>query len=519
MKKKNILFLFVLVLLMIPNITNALTFEEAYGKAQEKIDRIPATKNEDGTCTWNIKMIDLEILKENTCNYTKETIIEKYPYWANLSEEELEQNLNDHNYYCKENILGMVFENASIAAGNQRWDIGVTPEDYKDNQVTIHANYEYETDVEYNYGYGEISKTCYIEFEKTNEQQINKAIKVTSAFQENYQIKGLNSFNSVYHYGHLFEDAFNDKLMLYRFPEFKKVIMKNPEYDYQIAWEGAGGTPYMNGSGGYITLYKNGVAYAMKHVGFGIYNEFYVDKNAPGTPLEKAEARLKEYFGEKVLVEIDKENVTYYDEEDLKGYYTTVKLGKHQSEIFIIETDEKDLDKYNVEAYHKKTGVGVDSNSYDVPLDATLDVENVKDEEYVKKAFSNGMFTLTDAYDISVIKTANGALVDFIENGIEVYIPVENRKVGQKVNIHHITEDGKLGEKYQAIVVEKDGILYAKFTTTHFSTYAVSDITTVDVENPETLDDVTTSLLMGTIAIVSLLSVSFIFVKRNNNFN
>ena len=517
MKRKNIILLFVLVLLMVPNLTNALTYDEAHQKAQEAIGRIPVTEHEDGTCTWNVKMIDLEILKANTCNLTKETIIEKYPYWANLSDEELEQNLNDHNYYCRETILGMVFENASIAAGNERWEVTVNPEDYVDNQVTVHATYEYE--IEDGNGYGETNKTCYIEFEKVNQQQIEKAVKVTNSFKTKYKIYGLTSFNSVYHYGHLFEDAFNDKLTLYRFPEFKKVIMKNSEYDYQIAWNGAGGTPNMNGSAGYVTLYKNGVAYAMKDVDFEIYNNFYVDKNAEGTPLEKAEARLKEYFGEKVLVEIDKENVTYYDEEDMKGYYTRVKIGEHQSEIFIIETDEKDLDKYNVEAYHKETGVGVDSDSYEVPVDATLDVEDVKDKEYVKKAFSNGMFTLTDAYDISVVKTANGTIVDTIENGIEVYIPVEKRKVGQKVNVHHITEDGKLGEKYQAVVIEKDGKLYAKFTTTHFSTYALSDISTTDVENPETFDDITTNLFIGTIAIVSLLSVSFIFVKRNNNFN
>lgn len=515
MKKKNIILLFILVLLMVPNLTNALTFEEAKQKAQDSIDKIPVIEYEDGTCTWDIKMIDLEILQENTCNYTKESIIEKYPYWANLTEEELEQNLNDHNKSCKASIITFLLDNASIAAGNERWDVYASPEDYENNQLTVHASYEYET--EDGTKNGEMNKVCSIQFESVNEQQINKALKITNNIEHKYKIYGLNSFNSVYHYGHLFEDAFNDKLTLYRFPEFKKVIMKNPEYDYQIAWEGAGGTPNMNGSGGYVTLYKNGVAYAMKHVDFEIYNEFYVDLNAPGTATQKAEARLKEYFGDNVFVEIDEENVYQYDEEDLKGYYTTVKLGKHQSEIFIIETDEEDLDKYNVEAYHKETGVGVDTNSYEVPLDATLDVENVKDEEYVKKAFSNGMFTLTDAYDISVVKTANGTLVEVIENGIDVYIPVENRKVGQKVNVHHITEDGKLGDKYQAVVIEKDGNLYAHFTTTHFSTYAVSDVATTNVTNPETFDNITTSLLVSIVAVISLITITVIFTKKNKD--
>lgn len=517
MKRKNIILLFVLVLLMVPNLTNALTYDEAHQKAQEAINRIPSIEHEDGTCTWNIKMIDLETLQENTCNYTKETILKKYPYWVNLSEEELEQNLIDHNTSCKSTILGHLFDNASIAAGNERWDIYVGVEDYDDNQVTVHAQYEYE--IEDGTSYGEINKICYVEFEEANKQQLEKAVEVTNNLEHKYKIYGLTSFNTVYHYGHLFDDAFNDKLTLYRFPEFKKEIMNNPEYDYQIAWDGAGGLLNMNGSGGYVTLYKNGVAYAMKYINFEIYNEFYVNKNAEGTPTQKAEDRLKEYFGDDILVEIDEENVQYFDDEYFKGYYTKVKLGPHESEIFIIETDEENLDKYNVEAYHKETGVGVDSDSYEVPVDATLDVEDVKDKEYVKKAFSNGMFTLTDAYDISVVKTANGTIVDTIENGIEVYIPVEKRKVGQKVNVHHITEDGKLGEKYKAIVVEKDGKLYAHFTTTHFSTYAVSDLATTDVENPETFDDITTNLFIGTIAIVSLLSVSFIFVKRNNNFN
>ena len=45
-----------------------------------------------------------------------------------------------------------------------------------------------------------------------NQQQIEKAVKVTNSFKTKYKIYGLTSFNSVYHYGHLFEDAFNDKL-------------------------------------------------------------------------------------------------------------------------------------------------------------------------------------------------------------------------------------------------------------------------------------------------------------------
>jgi hypothetical protein len=253
----------------------------------------------------------------------------------------------------------------------------------------------------------------------------------------------------------------------------------------------------------------------MKYVGFSLYNQFYVDKEASGTPAEKAEKRLKEYFGKNIKVEVDKENVQYFNEDEFKGYLTSVTIGNHKSDIFIEEVDKKDLDKYHAHAHHKHTGVSVDSDSYEVPLDATLDVEDVKDKDHVKKAFSNGMFTLTDAYDINVIKTANGATVEVIENGIEVYIPVEKRKVGQKVNVHHITEDGKLGEKYQAVVVEKEGKLYAKFTTTHFSTYAISDLTTIDVKNPETADNISNSLFICGMSIIILLLVSIIFIKKN----
>jgi hypothetical protein len=70
-------------------------------------------------------------------------------------------------------------------------------------------------------------------------------------------------------------------------------------------------------------------------------------------------------------------------------------------------------------------------------------------------------------------------------------------------------------EKYQAVVVEKEGKLYAKFTTTHFSTYAISDLTTIDVKNPETADNISNSLFICGMSIIILLLVSIIFIKKN----
>ena len=194
-----------------------------------------------------------------------------------------------------------------------------------------------------------------------------------------------------------------------------------------------------------------------------------------------------------------------------KAYFTMGLLNDVEVQILIVEVDSKLLDKFEVRAKHKNTGVHVHTNSYEVPIDATLDVTDKKDK--VKDVFS-GKYQLIDAFDINVVKTATGGFVKTIEDGILVYIPINNRKVGEKLKVYHVTDDNKRGEEFTGEVVEYEGRHYVKFKTTHFSTYAIVEALDT-VTNPNTSDNILFALISLVVGSV-LLGGCFLLKPRKN---
>ena len=70
-----------------------------------------------------------------------------------------------------------------------------------------------------------------------------------------------------------------------------------------------------------------------------------------------------------------------------------------------------------------------------------------------------------------------------------------------------MSEDS-LDEEFVGEVVEVDGLQYVKFTTTHFSTYAVADSA---LTNPETSDTVVGAIIL---VLVGLLGFGLVYKLR-----
>lgn len=487
---KKTLLLFILCLLFVPCTVFARTEEEA----REYLESVPVIENEDGSCLFELETIPLDILVGNTCNYSREELLEKFYDRDELTEEEIEIRIKDYldgcayslTYYSIEKKGRELFDDSSVLLRSEFLD------DYSKINLAIDYDNEFGT------GAGTVEKTCNIKYADYDEKVLKEARKVTKKIKNDYVMYGFDTFNSFYHYGMIFDnDFYNPNLSLYRFPELKNILIDNPEFDYNVVTMGGGGTPTYVGLGGGIEIYKDGILYANKEVNFGYNTVLPVDKDLPGTVFEKAENRLNEFFKGKVEVKLDVENANVLDDEyanmdinktlgtkdvEYRGHFTTGMLGDVEFQILIVEVDSKLLDKFEVRAKHKNTGVHVHTNSYEVPIDATLDVTDKK--EKVKDLFS-GKYKLVDAFDINVVKTATGGFVKTIEDGILVYIPIHNHKVGEKLKVYHITDDNKKGEEFTGEVVEYEGNHYVKFKTTHFSTYAV-----VDTINPDTSDNI-----------------------------
>lgn len=512
MKKiKYLMFVLVISLIFIPSSVFAKTKEEA-----ESMLNSMALENADGSCTWNFEITDPDVMVENYCNYSLNDLIKDHPWLENVSYEQQLETLDSMKKSCRLATVESIVEIESRKFGYPNWSVGVdlsngVPIVYDDydinlfdsNKLSLTATYESTSE----YGYevvGTVLKTCKVEINEIDENVLKSVSKVVKKFEANNVIYSLTSFNSVYHYGKIFENnTIDSEMILYKFPEFKQSLMDNPEYDYEIAWFGGGGTPIETGCGGYVIAYKDGVPYGLRYVNFSIDNRLYVDKSLDGTSIEKAYDRLNKFFNGKVDIKFDSD--TYeenYDIDGITGLFTYVNLGNVETPIFIVEVDKKDLDDFEVKAHNKKYNVNVISNSYDVPIDATLEVKDVMKNI----TLDTNEYRLLGAYDIDVIKTGTGSYVKNVENGIDVYIPVSNRKIGEKLKVIHMEENNKQGDEFEGEVVEIDGVQYVKFRTTHFSTYAVVDDTSA-IANPDTGDDVIYSVVLAVLSISGLFVV------------
>lgn len=324
---------------------------------------------------------------------------------------------------------------------------------------------------------------------------------IISEIDKDFVLYGYNTISSYYHYGNFFDnDLKNPSNLLLRFSELKNILINNPEFEYELTIP-LGGTTGPTGSSlqGGILLLKDGIIYGYKDVYFILNSEFFVDKDEDGTAYSKAISRLNKFFNNKVEVDID---VLEYDV-DFEGYFTELSLDGKKYPLFVKEVSKDELDKYEVKTNHKYTGIFMETESYDVPTDAILDIESKKGNKDIVKAFNAKKFKLLDAYDINIVKNTDGSLVEEVDGGVIVYIPINGKKVGDKVKVFHVTDENIVGEEFLGEVVEVDGKKYVKFTAPHFSTYALAENEEIETEenkevvvNPNTSDNILLYVVM-----------------------
>ena len=512
MKNTKLLFCMMLGLglVLCPGFVNART--EAEAKAI--MDDLPIVEDGEGNCTFNANTIPYDEMKEYVCGFTYEEYVKRHPYKDTYNQTQLEEAFNQDLTYCTSNFLDRMFSHISN-------DAYFT---YDEDQELLN--------ISVNYDGGNLNKTCTVKYAEYDEEIVDAAKNVDNKLDYTYTLYGYDVINSFYHYGGLESDIWKNNNVMYRFPRIKEVLMDYPEFDYETSAGGSVGGFHSQASG-FIKMFKDNVLYGMHYFSTNYFAILLVDKDEEGTTLEKAKRSLNNYFGDKVEYRFDEDNVFGIDDSgfDLanKAFGTTgvtydgidvmFFIGDEQFNIGVAEMDKEAIKEFEVRAKDKTTGVHVHTNSYDVPVDATLEVEDVTDE--MDSVFDNKMFKVHSAYDIDVVKMANGGFVKKIENGIDVYLPVTGKKVGDKLTVYHVTDNEK-GEGFKGIVVEVDGKQYVKFRTTHFSTYAVVETLSEtgdnagqdEITNPNTSDNIISLVMLFIGSIVTLSGI--VLLKKNN---
>lgn len=509
--KLLVVFVSVFVLGMISISVHAETYEA-------QLDKIGTDKDGE-TYYINVKSIDPDILVGNSCDVTKEDLLKiNNEYYSNFSDEEMEQALVQEKKNCLDYdytlILGLHLKKNGVENFYNTYGAEFTDK----NNVRIWV-YDDNNEVSRNY------ELRYVE--DYDKGILNNAVKIKSELKDRYVIYGLSVLNSVYHYGNIEDNIFQNDLVLYRFSDLKQTIKKYKKYEIVPRLQGAGGTPSINGNEGGLGVFKDGVLYALKRTGFEMNHVLYVDEAEDGTVFEKAEKRISKYFKNKVNVVVASDNYSEIQEDFLDnelneylgtkdvsytGYLTKVKLDDKETDILIVEIPKDKLDKVNIHTKDYDSGVNITTGSYQVPIDVTLEIKDVIDNDLIKKASLERKINFTNAYDINLLKTASGGYVTKVEDGVVVYMPLTGSyKENAKVDVYYVKDDGTL-EKIEGMAVKLDDGLYVEFTTNHFSTYAVGNEV---IQNPDTGDNIILYIVIGLLAVLGL-GGDIVAVRKNS---
>ena len=546
-----VIFLAILLAILPNNIFAESCFNnDVYKKTLDEVEtflnNLDNLKKENGEYTINLPIVKPELLYKNALlNLEEYKIIHKKLFQESdvfPTEEELIDSMNEQNRGIKFNSVYGAIRNYFIGIGleENEFDISI---DYDSNTNTnnynlINLSIHYLSEENEGLSYTIKTKVKYLE--EVDSEILSKAQELSEKIDVLYEHSDMSVFNSIYHYGTYSDIIHKNSLALYQYPKLKEILEQNKEFEFKSFSESGGDTPVVGIAEGFISIIKDGVIYSTAFTEYVTNQVMYVDKDLEGTPIEKLINRVDDYFNGKIEYEITKSNdipyQMYYELDGQKYPITLVKakIGNYNSYLSIIEVDSKYIKELEVSAKDYETDISISTEGYEVPVDATLNVENKKNDKNIISLLNKYNYRMIDAYNIDIIKTRSNEKVTKIEDGVEVFIPIKDYKVEDIITIRHIKEDGTLGEVLQGKVTEKDGKLYAKFRTTHFSTYAlVEEIVKEEIKEdeikeeikedeikedvPKTFDNVTNYIMVGFVGIIGLAGTVIICKKKEFN--
>ena len=418
-----------------------------------------------------------------------------------------------------------------------------------------------------------------------NNTYLEKANELISKInKEEYVIEDLATLNFYWNFGEMGEYFLNVETpdMLYYFQELKNILTNDDVFEYDLRFVGYSLNQNDFGHSDSVILYlkKDGFYYGA--VSFRVKADFFfrVDENGEGSLTERVANRIINYLGEETSFYIEpitngdkvynrngtdynvKQYKLYFkrDEEKVNEYYGSYCQGGPNDDNYyfcghlpFVETDEsyyykgnqkaevhsmdrlanpyyilsvaevpsEEIKNFEVSNIDPTTGIQIITDSFDVPLDALVSSESKKDNQSILDLLKQYDYKMIDAYNIDIYGNSSGNRIESIYNGVEVYIPLEGYNEGDIITIRHIKDDGSLGEELKGTVVKVDGKLFAKFKTTHFSTYALVELnnTTEEISevNPPTGDNIMNYTMILFISLAMMFSTFYIYKNNKNN--
>lgn len=350
-----------------------------------------------------------------------------------------------------------------------------------------------------------------------------------------YDLMDLNKINFM---NYLYNKSnFTDIDLMIKYTSIKNMF-DNINIDYSIDFRAGDSYPMVTmGFGGLILYYDDTIYGVINWAGVQQKNIIYVEDETENTAesyITAATNRIKNYLKNiDIKIEVGGKLSEYNqdhpevpneinysllgDKSKMGDYYYNVTING-VTENFVIIRDSSKIEQPTYDTKDMQTNITVSSTSSEVPLDTTVQVEEINTES---ETFKNLNIVLkldndeeVQVYDIKLYSESSNKYITKLETGeFKVSLPIKDSLKGKKLIAYYVNENGEI-EEHEVTVV--DGI--ATFTTNHFSIYTLVEDTREGVLNeqvPSTGDMIITYLSLGVIGLIGL-STGIILTKKGN---
>ena len=347
-----------------------------------------------------------------------------------------------------------------------------------------------------------------------------------------FEISDLNYINYLYNKDPQKEE-FDNLLSVVNYSSELKSVFKNNNFKYYFDFRAGNNEPFFNVAFGFMSLGYNNLIYSTNfEAGYYVKQVIYIPNNTKNTDeayIAAAKKRITDYLGtDDVQIEVagTREQVTrdfeldneyrnvwkkFYDEKNLSDNYYKITVNGN-SGYFVFEKNNKEIQEIEFKTKDLDSDVEINTDSGSIPLDTLIEVDIIgKNHKEFKEILEklqkdNGMI-----YDLKLYSETLSKYITKLDNGkFKVSIPLKDDFKNKKLKAYYITDDDKI-EEYN-ITIENG---YAVFETTHFSTYTIAESN--EIPNPNTLDNITTYILLVILSTIVLL-VSTVYLKKINNY-
>lgn len=562
--KKYFLFIFLVVVLLIPNV-NA-----AESERKKQIADLLSTYE------FDFKFVDMqknyELILESRTEEVMSTEIDGW-FLRNLVRSELEKLLP----FQKDDAIDMWChrKGKEYEVYDYEQEKTVTKFFEKDECSGVVYLFEEQDSVEFvlNGNFTQVDGD-----EKTKKE----SFEIIKTIIDDVYVADVAYLNHLLYYPSNSSTAFSSELALSEFAELKKVVEENPDYNFFVGFEDTRrGDNYISMAEGSTYIEKDGIIYGFTLNTYSNANMFFVPVGTKKEDYAKVlEERLNNYVGNpevKIKVEeYDKDkfetpyangNVGYlfknYLKIDIENYYKKVGttrdleyakidnkeymdetpnivamytyglyVNDQRVEIGIAPLDVSEYSKFDtITSRDSKTGIILKTTSGNVPLDAKLLVEQFDVSEKELKHLDDLGYKNLNSYNLKLYSKILDKVISDFNNVTHVMIPL-NEKWDGNLKVIYMSEDLKKVEYYDVQIVDYNNQKYLQFETKHFSNYYIVEakeeiksekkeeikeeqIIKNEDTNPQTSDNIFKYIILSILSFTILLN-TIKFTKKDN---